>query len=739
MTTDRRRVLELFHQALGQDPDGRDVFLRQASGGDEDVYRQVQSLLAREPPAAFLDQAAPPAADLIGHHVGVYRVESHLGSGGMGQVFRAHDTRLGRDVALKVLPRAFGADPERRSRFEREARLLATLNHPHIGAIYGVEDANGVLALVLELVDGETLADHLTRTHRSTGRGLPVPEALRVAQQMAEALEAAHERGIVHRDLKPANVMVTADGFVKVLDFGLAKAMSDADPEPRVADTRTGVLMGTPAYMSPEQARGAKVDRRTDIWAFGCVLFEMLAGRPVFSGGSIPETLAAVLHAQPDWAALPSDTPAAVRMVLESCLQKDPTARLRDIGDVRLALTGVFTAPARPSRGVRRAARSRILASPLVASRGSCGRRLRRRCAGDRGGVRPPRRAGHSAPVTRLSLGTRGAAALHVTGNNQELAITPDGSRVVYVGDGGRRIFVRALDQLEPVAIATGSLLKNPFVSPDGQWVGYGEGLSGLLKKVPIAGGPPIDIATGVGLLRGAAWLADNTIVFGTARRDTGLRRISADGGRLQVLTTPDSARNEYDHYWPEALPDGRGVLYTVLARTGGLSVARIAVYDLETNTSKDLLTGATNAVYLRSGHLAYVAGGTLWAVPFDADRRAITGTAVPGLKLSATTGAGGGQLRGVRHRHAGVRACPWLRPFRAHAQLDRSHRQAGAARRPTASLHAAADLPRRHARRARHRQRSREQPLGVGPAKQRADASPKRGVTGPASVVEPR
>ena len=242
----------------------------------------------------------------------------------MGEVFRAHDTRLGRDVALKILPRAFGADPERRSRFEREARVLATLNHPHIGAIYGVEDADGVPALVLELVDGVTLADHLKRIHRSSGRGLPVPEALQIAQQMAEALEAAHERGIVHRDLKPANVVLTEAGSVKVLDFGLAKAMSDADRLPHATDTRMGVLMGTPAYMSPEQARGAKVDRRTDVWSFGCVLFEMLAGRPVFAGDSIPETLTAVLHAPPDWRALPADVPASVRMALENCLQKDP-------------------------------------------------------------------------------------------------------------------------------------------------------------------------------------------------------------------------------------------------------------------------------------------------------------------------------------------------------------------------------------------------------------------------------
>src|SRR5688572_6355566 len=261
MTTDRRRrVLELYHQALGRDADDRDAFLRDECAGDEELHAQVQSLLADEPPAAFLGPPAEPADVRIGRQIGPYRVESLLGAGGMGEVFRAHDTKLGRDVAIKVLPRVFGSDPERRSRFEREARVLATLNHPHIGAIYGFEDAGGVPALVLELVDGETLVQHLRSSRQSPGRGLPVAHAVAVAQQIAEALEAAHEKGIVHRDLKPGNVVFTADGSVKVQDFGLAKAMSDSGLEPPAAETRKGVVMGTPAYMSPEQAKGAKVD-----------------------------------------------------------------------------------------------------------------------------------------------------------------------------------------------------------------------------------------------------------------------------------------------------------------------------------------------------------------------------------------------------------------------------------------------------------------------------------------------
>src|SRR5688500_3927730 len=253
MTTDRRRrVLELYHQALGRDADDRDAFLRDECAGDEELHAQVQSLLADEPPAAFLGPPAEPADVRIGRQIGPYRVESLLGAGGMGEVFRAHDTKLGHDVAIKVLPRVFGSDPERRSRFEREARVLATLNHPHIGAIYGLEHADGVPALILELVDGETLAQLLKSGARALGKGLPVAQAVAVAQQIAEALEAAHDAGIVHRDLKPGNVAFTRDGSVKVLDFGLAKAMSEGGVDPPAGSTRTGMVMGTPAYMSPE-------------------------------------------------------------------------------------------------------------------------------------------------------------------------------------------------------------------------------------------------------------------------------------------------------------------------------------------------------------------------------------------------------------------------------------------------------------------------------------------------------
>ena len=496
----------------------------------------------------------------------------------MGEVFRARDTRLGRDVAIKVLPAMFSADPDRRSRFEREARVLATLNHPHIGAIYGLDYLDGVPALILEFVDGETLAEHLMSHAQAPGCGLPVARALTVANQIAEALDAAHDRGIVHRDLKPSNVVLTGDGSVKVLDFGLAKAMSDDEAAPGPGTTRTGVVMGTPAYMSPEQAKGSKVDKRADIWALGCVLFEMLAGRRAFAGDTAAETLAAVLHNEPTWTALPTDTPAVARMVLTRCLEKDLKQRVRDIGDVRLALAGAFAPDT--SAAVPRSADAAALplwrrAVPVLAAL-AAGAVVTVIATSFQG--QPP-----APQVTRLSLEGTGTTALNVSGVDRELTITPDGSRVIYVGDG------------------------------------------------------EID-----GAIRGAAWLPDNTIVFAT-NRTAGLQRVSADGGMPTPLTKPDDARNEFAHLWPHLLPDGRALLYTALARTGGLAAAKVRLLDLQTNTSSDLLAGASNALYVTSGYLAYIAGATLWAVPFDLNRRATFGTAVPLLKQVVTTSNGAG------------------------------------------------------------------------------------------------
>ena len=342
-----QKVEGIYHAALEREEGQRAAFLNEACGGDESLRREVESLLAQEgATGSFLDAPALEVAakvmaedsgrSLLGRQLGSYQVLSLLGTGGMGEVYRAHDRKLGRDVAIKVLPKEFSQDPERLGRLEREARMLASLNHPHIGAIYTLEESEGVRFLVLELVAGETLADQV-----KTGP-LEVPEALRICAQIAEALEAAHERGVIHRDLKPANVKVTPEGQVKVLDFGLAKAQGSSDlsqaPTVSATGTETGAILGTPAYMSPEQARGKTVDKRADIWAFGCVLYELLSGQRAFARATVSDTIAAILEREPDWQALPQATPASIQALVRRCLRKDSNRRHRDIADARIEI-----------------------------------------------------------------------------------------------------------------------------------------------------------------------------------------------------------------------------------------------------------------------------------------------------------------------------------------------------------------------------------------------------------------
>ena len=351
MTTPERwaRTARLYHEALACAASERASFLADACANDDALRREVESLLAHDGGAAFLSTPAMANGTgggmRIGQALGPYLISAPLGEGGMGEVYRARDSKLGRDVAIKILPRAFTADPDRLARFEREARLLASLNHPHIGAIYGVEESDGVRALVLELVEGETLADKLSG-NEARGGSLPIPEALAIARQIADALDAAHERGIVHRDLKPANIQITRTGTVKVLDFGLAKVIAGDASSPELSltsalnvdGTRDGLILGTAAYMSPEQARGQAVDKRTDIWAFGCVVYELLTGRRAFATATVSDTIAAVLTREPDWTALPSATPPSLSRLLKRCLEKDPARRQRDIGDARVEL-----------------------------------------------------------------------------------------------------------------------------------------------------------------------------------------------------------------------------------------------------------------------------------------------------------------------------------------------------------------------------------------------------------------
>jgi hypothetical protein len=564
-----------------------------------------------------------------GTRLGSYQVLSALGAGGMGEVYRARDTKLDRDVAIKVLPAAFVSDPDRVARFRREAKTLALLNHAGIGGIYGLEDVNGVTALVLELVEGPTLAERIARG------AIPHAEALSMARQIVEALESAHAQGIVHRDLKPANIKVRPDGQVKLLDFGLAKAMEPAWPAadssqlPTLtasAATQAGLIVGTPAYMSPEQAQGKATDARADVWAFGCVLYEMLTGRRAFEGEGLSDTLARVLEREPRWELVPSGVPPSVRMYIERCLQKDPRQRVQSIGDMRLALDGAFETGVRPAVASRLRVLTRAaLGTALIAIALLAAALVWLRPGTDR--------------LSRLQIVPSAQAALSIGWNDRDLAITPDGSQVVYVANQGR-IFARPLDALEPVLIYTGAP-RGLFVSTDGKWVGFTEG-TGILRKVALTGGPATTLvepdASGTS---GGTWAPGDTIVFGTNHPDTGLQRVSAAGGPFTVLTRPDRAAGESDHFWPEMLPDGRHLLFTITALARGLDAAQIAILDLETRKYWPILRGGSHARYVSSGHLVYAAAGALRAVPFDLSSLTLRGTSVPVLSGVVMTDGG--------------------------------------------------------------------------------------------------
>ena len=570
-----------------------------------------------------------------GTRLGPYEIHSVLGAGGMGEVYRARDTKLGRDVALKILPEIFANDPERLARLEREARLLAALNHPHIAAIYGFEDADGVHALVLELVEGSSLAD------RVAAGPIPVNEALSLARQMADALDAAHEKKIFHRDLKPANINVTHDGILKVLDFGLAKAWTgdaagvDLSQAPTVTATeeREGAWMGTPAYMSPEQARGKSLDKRTDIWAFGCVLYEMLTGRMAFGGETLSDTIARILEHEPDWGALPTRTPLKVRDLVRRCLQKDANRRLRDIGDARIELEEAQTAatgetvalPAPRPVAVRRraafAAGVALLAGGIVVGL-SVWVAMR---------LAPPR-------VTRFTITPPATAPLTLEGTGRDLAIAPDGTRIVYVGANGTALVVQALDQLIPTVLTGLGAPSHPVFSPDGQWIAFFDGATAL-KKVPTTGGPAVTLSVIKGPPNGGAnWTADDTIIFVNGDQGTGLLRVRAAGGEPEVLSRPDRSQGEMWHYHPEVLPGGRAVLFTILP--SGTGENQVAVLDLRTGWRKVLVRGGSQAQYVPPGYLVYQMGGTLWAVAFDLGRLAILGSPVPVVEGVVTAGA---------------------------------------------------------------------------------------------------
>ena len=548
----------------------------------------------------------------------------------MGEVYRARDTKLDRDVAIKVLPEEFAKDKERLARFEREAKLLASLNHPNIASIYGLEESDGVKALVLELVEGPTLAERIAEGP------IPVEETLAIAKQIAEALEAGHEAGVIHRDLKPANVKVKEDGTVKVLDYGLAKALEGdapggADSELSASPTLTrhgtqiGVILGTAAYMSPEQAKGKRVDKRADVWAFGVVLYEMLTGKRAFAGEDVSDTLAYVLTKEPEWDALPVDLSPTLRVFLTRCLEKDPKRRLPDIGVVRLAIDGAFEITAtqqgdvllpvgwRASMGM--AATAALLLS-IVASVAVWN-------------LKPeaPR------PVARFSLLLPPGDLL--TGRGRHVvALSSDGTRLVY--SANEQLYLRAMDQTEATPVrGTEGDPRGPFFSPDGEWVGFWA--DGQLKKVAISGGAPVRLCDAEGLF-GARWGADDTIVFG--QRGAGIMQVSTDGGTPEVLIQLDTTGEV--GYGPQVLPGEKAVLFT-LGDGSRWDDAQIVVHSLETGERKVLIEGGRDARYVPTGHLVYVLDGTLLAVPFDVDALEVMGGPIPmaeGVMTSVRFGA---------------------------------------------------------------------------------------------------
>jgi len=578
----------------------------------------------------------------------------------MGQVWRARDTRLKRDVAIKVLPASLTNDPDRLARFSREAQVLASLNHPNIAAIHHVEETSDGPALVMELIEGETLEDRITRGP------IPLDEALPFAKQIAEALEVAHEQGVIHRDLKPANIKIGPDGSVKVLDFGLAKlaepssatapgpsplSMSPTITSPAMM-TGVGVLLGTAAYMAPEQAKGRPADKRSDIWAFGCVLFEMLTAQRAFAGEDVSDTLANVLKTEPDWSALPELMPTPITRLLRRSLEKDRQRRLDSAADARLEIDDALTAPA-IGEGVARAAV--VLVTPYW-------RRVLPWAGASALGVglalvlllwwAPWRPLPAAAAPLRLEATLGADASLVITAGNQDApegnaaVVSPDGLQLAFVaqphGGGAPRLYVRRLDQLTATPLVGTEGAVGPFFSPDGQWIGFFGG--GTLKKIAVTGGAPVTLADATAA-RGGSWAEDGTIVFGTNSGNRGLRRVSAVGGTAERLTTPAPAV-EATHRWPQVLPGGRAVLYTVSAVPADYTNAWLAVMPLPAGTPHVVQRGASYGRYLPSGHLTWVHDGTLFAAPFDLYTLAVTGPAVPVVPgvVSSTT-SGGAQV----------------------------------------------------------------------------------------------
>ena len=629
MTSDRwRRIEQIYEAALQREPRERSVFLESACRDDQALRRDVERLLAANEKAG--DFLASPAwevapaglgsqtmtvdrdTSLVGRQVGHYSVLSLLGRGGMGEVYRARDSKLNREVALKVLPDLFALNPDRLARFKREAHVLASLNHPNIAAIYGLEESGDVKALVLELVEGQTLADRITR-----GR-LPLDEALPIARQMADALEAAHERGVIHRDLKPANIKVRADGIVKVLDFGLAKALeppsSGIDPSqsPTITSsvaTREGIILGTAAYMAPEQARGKSADRHADLWAFGCVLYEMLTGRRAFPGEGVSETLAAVIRGEPDWRALTDETPPPIRRLLRRCLAKDTKGRLTDASTARIeideALNGPTDAVAVATTLQRR---ERFLWASTVALVAAVA------VVAIAWALRPAPPPGEM----RFEITTP------PTTDPGSLAISPDGRKIVFVAtsQGRSMLWLHLLESGTAAPLAGTDDAVAPFWSPDSRSVGFSTATDNQLKRIEIVNGSLQALGT-VAFVTGGTWNREGTILFATRSEAGPIFRISSEGGEASAVTRLEGS--ELIHQFPHFLPDGRHFLY----HRPNLDPPGVYVGQLDGSETQRLIDADAAAVYDPSGYLLFLRQRTLYAQAFDPDRLRLTGDAV--------------------------------------------------------------------------------------------------------------
>ena len=553
-----------------------------------------------------------------GGQIGPFRIERELGRGGMGVVYLAHDTKLDRPVAIKSLSADVAGNRDVLSRWEREARLLASLNHPNIATIHEVrEEPNGAGYLVLEYITGQTLADRLKEGP------MPVDEALSVFGQIAEGLEAAHQAGIIHRDLKPANVKIIEDGRVKILDFGIAKEIGGKVSNKDSTVTQLGKIIGTPAYMSPEQARGQPADKRSDIWAFGCCLYESLTGKSAFEAETDSDALAKVLEREPDWSVLPLKTPPRIRNLLWRCLQKNPRRRLRDIGEAWFEISetqsGTSEAFALPgdAAAISRFSRRHIILIGLVCL--VVGVLIASALIKSFTRPTPP-----ALPtVSRLSISIPPDKPLYLLSTpHRFLALSPDGTRLVYVGEPDYRttqLYTRSMDDLEVKPIPGTWGAHNPFFSPNGQWIGFFT--QEQLKKVSLAGGEPLTLLKDVpwSMCTFGSWADDGIIVFDAGR---GLQRISADGGTAETLIAPDPQEGRGDYRFPQVLPGDNAILYT--------NVSHVEVFLPETGERQIVLNDAHYARFVNSGHLVFLRNSVLMAVPFDVEQLKVTGPSVP-------------------------------------------------------------------------------------------------------------